>query len=72
MVYHNASLTVEIGESGLVGEKLIGNQTAFSHARNDHVDMINVTNITHVQLIAGYIVRNARKIKDIVIGTRFK
>jgi hypothetical protein len=72
IVNHIALLTVDIDEVDRVGTEFIGNHMPFSHARNDHVAISSIINMTHDQLPAGYVCRKARRINETVIGTRLR
>ena len=72
MVSHIALLNVEVDKFDRVEMELIGNHILFSQIRNDQVETSNIIIITHVQLLAGYVCKKARRIKEIVIGTRLR
>lgn len=72
MVSHTALLNVEVESVGLANVEFIGIHIAVSHTRNAQVAISSVTTMTHVQLPAGYVCNKARRINEMVIGTRLR
>jgi len=71
-VNHNELLNVEADEVDRDTEEFIGSHIPFSHARNDQVEISNIIIMAQIQLLAGYVCRKARRINEIVIGTRLR
>ena len=72
MVNHSASLNVAPEAADLIDEEFVGSQVAFSHTCMDQLVISKIMAMTHDQLITGYVCKKARRINEIVIGTRFR
>jgi hypothetical protein len=72
MVNHVALMNVDMGAASRDGEELTGIHIPFSHACIDQLATSKVVTITQDQHEAGYVWRKARRMNEIVIGTRFR
>lgn len=72
MVSQTALPNDDVDSLGCDEATSLGNHIAASQARNAQVATSSVTTITQDQLPAGYVCNKARRMKEIVIGTRFR